>query len=214
MSDATSTPEVFPVLQHHGFAAYADNCVSPFNRRCKLPRTPKCILANRSVFDNRYPKEIQRDNHLKTIKPNREIPRISIATNLVARLLCLPNSQTYQNGILDNGVDERGRNALMLARHSIAENDGARRERHIHSQRHNQEGNECLRPILLADWSVARMIWLVRQQAMAATMMYATLTFDSRKPSARDSSKPLGTTGICCAAEDRTLWFRRCSTNC
>jgi hypothetical protein len=43
---------------------------------------------------------------------------------------------------------------------------------------------------------VAMRIWPVKKQAIAATIIYATLILDKRNPTARDARKPLIATGL------------------
>lgn len=80
------------------------------------------------LSSNRYVQKVQRDSHSKTIETDCEIPRVTIGLDFTRAILRVPNdcarySQAQRYRIIDNGVDERSSNPLMLSRHSVTQND-------------------------------------------------------------------------------------------
>lgn len=61
------------------------------------------------------------------------------------------NPQRNRDAIIDHRINQTSRQSLMFSWHMIGENNRGSRKRHIHSERHDDDGDEHVGPVDLVD---------------------------------------------------------------
>jgi hypothetical protein len=121
-----------------------------------LKTSPSKSLVLDSSLCSRLPDEDSTDDQAKRIqrhtKPQRRPPRSQrpiILSNIP--LNRARHSQAKTDTVVDHSTDQTRRNSLRLSRDSIRHDDRASWVAPVHGERHDDDAEECVDPVRLAD---------------------------------------------------------------